>query len=270
MKKFSALILTLILCLTQLALSASVHIGWTNPTENENGTPLTDLAGSMVYWGIQSSNYTARMDVPGATVNTCIVTGLTEGVTYYMAGTAYNTHGVESTLCPEIQVDIPYFNVARLIIDNTNQPPFFFITGSWTSSTVAPRYWATDYLASLPDPTNSVTFVPMIVANGTYDVAIWYTAHANRASNVPVTITCNTGSVIKTVNQQINGSQWLSLGTYPFNKGITGKVKISAQWTYAKVNGYVIADAVRLTPIFTIPKPLTSLHKMNVLIIPNP
>lgn len=70
---------------------------WTPPTENTDGSPLLNLAGYRVHWGVaddQLSN-TAQVSDPG--VNTYTVENLTPG-TWYFGVTAYTTQGAESTL----------------------------------------------------------------------------------------------------------------------------------------------------------------------------
>jgi len=69
-------------------------MSWDPPTTNTDGTPLTDLAGYKVYFGITSQNYSHTMDVGNVTVYT--VGNLTEGLVYYFAVTAYDTSGNES------------------------------------------------------------------------------------------------------------------------------------------------------------------------------
>jgi hypothetical protein len=73
----------------------SVSLSWTAPTENEDGTALTDLAGFKLYWGTEPGNYTnsVTIDTPGTT--TYLVENLAPG-TYEFVATAYNTAGVES------------------------------------------------------------------------------------------------------------------------------------------------------------------------------
>lgn len=79
--------------------AGEISLTWTMPTNTVDGIPLTDLAGAKVYYGVASSNYTAVIDV--GNTNACTITGLEEGVTYYLNGTAYNTSGLESDFCNE-------------------------------------------------------------------------------------------------------------------------------------------------------------------------
>lgn len=71
-------------------------LDWMPPTENSDGTTLTNLAGYTVYYGSSPSDLTQSVKVtnPGLTAYT--VTGLTSG-TWYFAVTSYSADGVESS-----------------------------------------------------------------------------------------------------------------------------------------------------------------------------
>lgn len=68
-----------------------------------------------------------------------------------------------------------------------------------------------------------------------------WTAHSNRATNVPVDIAYAGGLITRTVDQRQAGGQWVALGTYPFTAGSDGSVLIRTEET----DGFVVADAVR-------------------------
>lgn len=78
-----------------------VTLSWTPPTQNTDGTPLTDLAGYKIYQGTTSGTYPVVYDVPNPGVVSYIVEGLADG-TYYFAATAYNTSGIESDYSNEV------------------------------------------------------------------------------------------------------------------------------------------------------------------------
>lgn len=65
----------------------------------------SDLAGYKVYFGTTSRTYGAPIIL--GKVTTYTVTGLTPGVTYYFAVTAYNTAGLESGYSNEVSATIP-------------------------------------------------------------------------------------------------------------------------------------------------------------------
>lgn len=85
--------------------AGQVTVTWTFSTNSADGTPLTDLAGARVYYGTASSNYTEVLDLPGGQPGqTCrfTITGLVEGVRYYLNGTSYGRSGGESDFCAEV------------------------------------------------------------------------------------------------------------------------------------------------------------------------
>ncbi|HVS25222.1 MAG TPA: putative Ig domain-containing protein, partial [Gammaproteobacteria bacterium] len=81
----------------QAVATGSATLTWSAPTQNSDGSPLTDLAGYKVYWGTSSHNYsgTAALNNPG--LATYVVDGLASSNTYYFAITAVNSTGTESS-----------------------------------------------------------------------------------------------------------------------------------------------------------------------------
>ncbi len=77
------------------ALNGVATLDWLPPTENSDGSALTNLAGYTVYYGTSPDNLAQSVKVtnPGLTAYT--VTGLTSG-TWYFAVTSYSASGVES------------------------------------------------------------------------------------------------------------------------------------------------------------------------------
>jgi len=83
------------------ASSGAVTLNWTPPTENTDGTPLTDLSGYDIHYGTASVNYTQSVAVSNAGLATYVVDNLTPG-TYYFSVSAVNTSGTESPLSSEV------------------------------------------------------------------------------------------------------------------------------------------------------------------------
>ena len=77
-----------------------VSLNWVAPTENVDGSTLTDLAGYRIYWGTTSRNYTGMVDVPD-TQTTSHTLDLASG-DYYVAMTALDQEGNESTYSNEV------------------------------------------------------------------------------------------------------------------------------------------------------------------------
>jgi hypothetical protein len=81
---------------TQLS-TASVTLNWSTPTQNTDGTPLTNLAGFRIYYGTAPSNLSqsAQIANPGAT--TYVLGNLAPGI-WYFGLVDYTTSAMESSL----------------------------------------------------------------------------------------------------------------------------------------------------------------------------
>jgi hypothetical protein len=136
------------------------------------------------------------------------------------------------------------FNVGKLdrVVDNTD--PGFSTTGTWTSGTTAAGKYGADYrFVSVTKKTRNVASWFMDVpTSGTYELFTWYPAGANRTSAAFFqTSSRRDGIQTFTVNQQLNGGTWVSLGYARFSAG-GGTVSLVGQGTL----GVAIADAIRI------------------------
>jgi hypothetical protein len=82
--------------------TASYTVSWIAPTENEDGTPLTDLAGYRIYYGTSSGNYSETIAIDSAGVTSYMIENLTSG-TYYLVMTSINSQDMESKETPELE-----------------------------------------------------------------------------------------------------------------------------------------------------------------------
>jgi hypothetical protein len=87
--------------------TGTATLSWTAPTQNEDGSPLTDLAGYRVYWGTSSRNYSNSVTINNPGVTTYVVENLLAGRTYFFATTAGNGDGVYSDYSVEASKAIP-------------------------------------------------------------------------------------------------------------------------------------------------------------------
>jgi hypothetical protein len=71
-------------------------LDWQPPTENSDGTVLTNLAGYTVYYGTSPGDLSKSVKVTNPGLTAYSVTGLTSG-TWYFAVTSYSADGIEST-----------------------------------------------------------------------------------------------------------------------------------------------------------------------------
>jgi len=77
-------------------------ISWTAPTQNVDGSPLTDLAGFKLYVRVEGGPYGAGIDIAGATRTSYQFVKPPDGQRYYFAMTAYNALGEESVKTNEV------------------------------------------------------------------------------------------------------------------------------------------------------------------------
>ena len=72
----------------------SATLSWTAPTENEDNSPLTDLAGYKIYWGTTPVIYPHSVTINNPGIATYVIENLAPG-TYEFVSTAFNSAGVE-------------------------------------------------------------------------------------------------------------------------------------------------------------------------------
>lgn len=81
-----------------IAVTAAIgtaELFWSKPTKNEDGTPLTDLAGYKVRYGASPGSPNQIVDVTGAEITSASIEGLVAG-TWYFSIASYTSSGVES------------------------------------------------------------------------------------------------------------------------------------------------------------------------------
>ena len=81
--------------------SGSVTLSWTPPTQNEDGSALTDLAGYYIYYGDTQGTYPNSVRIDNPSVSTYVVDNLTPN-TYYFVATAFNATETESRHSNEV------------------------------------------------------------------------------------------------------------------------------------------------------------------------
>jgi hypothetical protein len=123
----------------------------------------------------------------------------------------------------------------EVIIDN-GQPGTTF-TGNWSVSGASGFFGANSIYAR-----NGPTYTYTANLTGQYEVFAWWTEWPSRTTAAPYDVLHSGGTTTVTVNQQANGGQWNSLGTYTF--GGTAQVRIRAIG-----DPTTSADAVRFVPV---------------------
>jgi len=77
--------------------TGSATLSWTPPTQNDDGSALTDLAGYEVRYGQDQANLDRSVQVTNPSVNTYVVDSLTSG-TWFFAVRSLNRVGTSSAL----------------------------------------------------------------------------------------------------------------------------------------------------------------------------
>jgi N-acetyl-anhydromuramyl-L-alanine amidase AmpD len=139
---------------------------------------------------------------------------------------------------------------ASIIIDSNNannnaNVAKIELTGTWQATTGTPGYYGSGYYFANTAATSApATFWFYLPAAATKSIDAWWTAGSNRASAAPFVAFNAAGTEVgrRSVNQRVNGSTWVNIGTYNFSAGWS-KVVLS-RWTTS--GDVVIADAVRV------------------------
>jgi Putative Ig domain len=86
--------------------NGTATLSWTPPTNNTNGTTLTNLAGFEINYGTSAGSLTQTLQIPNSVATNGTVSGLTSG-TWYFAVVSYNTDGSSSALSSVVSKTFP-------------------------------------------------------------------------------------------------------------------------------------------------------------------
>lgn len=147
------------------------------------------------------------------------------------------TDGSSSLTQGSNEIIPPRSTAADVIVDNTSAT----YMGNWSTSSVnTGQFNGSNYRWSNTSG-STAQFTPAIPVTGTYRVYAMWNGGTDRGSTVPFTITHAGGIDTVHRSQKTGGGLWVYLGTYTFNGGGAGNVRISKDGA----GGLVIADAVR-------------------------
>lgn len=161
-------------------------LSWAAPTENTDGTPLTDLAGFKLFRGATSGGpYSIAVDIPNPTTTTYEAAGLTVGDHYFVA-TAYNVAGVESAYSTEATKTIVESPTVPL------PPSNLVVNGNLVaySVSISEDVFLTYPVGTIPAGT---TCNADMSANGLYLVPVAEVVFAGEADATVVFAECGTG-----------------------------------------------------------------------------
>jgi uncharacterized lipoprotein YddW (UPF0748 family) len=175
------------------------------------------------------------------------LTGLDAGMTYHFRVRSADASGNRATSGDLFFFTNPQGVVSDIILDDAQATQ----VGAWTPSSTSPGYYGTGYrYKSSGSGAAYIEFRPDILTAGNYRVYAWYVQGGNRAPDAPHVISYSGGSQTLLVNQQVDGSQWVLLGTYSFAAGTGGYVRV----TDSISSGVVMADAIKF--VYAPPPPV--------------
>lgn|GEM_PF-647749 len=133
----------------------------------------------------------------------------------------------------------------EVIVDNSD--PAVVASEGWLPSSSTPGFVGPDYLHDSAEGQGSKqVFFPFgTAAPGFQRVYLRWTSHPNRASNVPVEIRHEGGTVERRIDQRSGGGSWKLLAIVPFSGAAGEGVRVGN----AGADGHVIADAVGFVPV---------------------
>lgn len=137
-----------------------------------------------------------------------------------------------------------------IVVDNNNAnnnaaSARFESSTTWQATSSTAGYYGSNYAFASTQPiSDGATFWFYLPAAGTRTIDAWWTAGTNRSATAPFIAYNASGTEVgrASVNQQVNGGAFRTIGTWSFSAG-WNRVVLS-RWT---TEGYVvIADAVRV------------------------
>ena len=126
-RSMSRVMLALML-VTGMAWAETATLTWVAPTQNEDGSPLTDLDGYRIRYGCaQSGSYTETVVLDDETATQHVVEGLPSPGTCYFVISAVNEAGVESRYSNE---------ASKTFAPRPNPPSMLTVQGELTVYTI--------------------------------------------------------------------------------------------------------------------------------------
>ncbi|MBA4149679.1 MAG: hypothetical protein H0X66_16325 [Verrucomicrobia bacterium] len=129
---------------------------------------------------------------------------------------------------------------STIIVDNSASG--FNASANWATATSSTDKYGTNYRYRSATPvSDQATWSVSLPSTKTYTVSAWWPQGSNRSQTAPYIVYHSGGTTTKSVNQQINGGKWNSLGSFTMSGG-ANQVRLSC-WT---TTGFVVmADAIR-------------------------
>ena len=162
------MVLWLLFSAVASAQNGSIDLTWTPPTQNTDGSTLTNLAGTRIVYGTSATALDQMVQVPGASVKALFLDHLAPAK-YYLAAKAYASTGAESELSnvvtKTIIADAPQCTSSQPADLKRTQVCAAGSTGSWPQTqpwygVPYPACWALGAWAPLTAPAGACVLNP--------------------------------------------------------------------------------------------------------------
>lgn len=92
---------------TPAPTTKSITLSWSPPTQNSDGSSLTNLAGYTLHYGTAPQDYTGSIEITSPTKTSYVLSDANfPPGTYYFAISAYNARQVSSSFSGEVSVTV--------------------------------------------------------------------------------------------------------------------------------------------------------------------
>jgi Immunoglobulin domain len=210
-------------------------------------TWVTDVnADSVLDYGLGAGYSNSITNSSLVTSHSVVISGLTQTTAYHFRVRSKVGGSTNVTYSGDFNFTTKVVNfVPDILIDN----PDASVVGTWSTGTSSADRYGADYRFHNNSGTGSeyLLYTPTIPQAGMYQVSESHPQGSNRTTGAPYTITYYEGSQTILVNQQSGGGtaggKFNVLGTYYFQSGTAGSVKVSDAYTDGAP--VVMADAVK-------------------------
>ena len=232
------------LSLLPLAHSAEVLLNWVEPTQNEDGSPLTDLDHYEVHYGCTRSGVYDSVDFVPSPATQHMVTGVAEGVCYF-AAKAVNVGGEKSRFSGEavrVTALLPG-SVENLAVTWQEQSSIFSIADA-----DIPPYLDVGNFNAHPDSL-VIDFTIMPRSYPSSDTRIISKATGNATQNHIFMISMSSGAI--RFRLKTNGITSTLVGNtlVPLGQETTGRVEYDGTEMRIYVNGSLDASLSKAGPV---------------------
>ncbi len=127
------------------------------------------------------------------------------------------------------------------VADNDNGEPIYSESGAWITVTSS-GYASKTFRYSTAGSDSAAKYKLNFSVPGKYMISAWYKSSTDRCTSAQYIVNHKSGISNIILNQQLNNSQWTSLGIFDFN---TGEYDLIIDAKNSSGGSYIVADSIR-------------------------